>query len=73
MTKTWDFLNESWSFIQQNWTKPQIFDLVFPSLDIVWSILRIYLIDIKLIILGDSAVGKSKLVERFLLNDYEER
>ena len=29
--------------------------------------------DIKLIILGDSAVGKSKLVERFLLNDYEER
>ena len=23
--------------------------------------------------LGDSAVGKSKLVERFLLNDYEER
>ena len=29
--------------------------------------------DIKLILLGDSAVGKSKLVERFLLNDYEER
>ena len=29
--------------------------------------------DLKLIILGDSAVGKSKLVERFLLNDYEER
>ena len=29
--------------------------------------------DIKIILLGDSAVGKSKLVERFLLNDYEER
>ncbi len=29
--------------------------------------------DMKIIILGDSAVGKSKLVERFLLNDYEER
>ena len=29
--------------------------------------------DIKLILLGDSAVGKSKLVERFLLNDFEER
>ena len=29
--------------------------------------------DIKVIMLGDSAVGKSKLVERFLLNDYEER
>ena len=29
--------------------------------------------DIKLILLGNSAVGKSKLVERFLLNDYEER
>jgi len=25
--------------------------------------------DIKLILLGDSAVGKSKLTERFLLND----
>ena len=29
--------------------------------------------DIKIIMLGDSAVGKSKIVERFLLNDYEER
>ena len=37
--------------------------------------------DVKVIVLGDSAVGKSKyifhiysrLVERFLLNDYEER
>ena len=29
--------------------------------------------DLKLILLGDSAVGKSKIVERFLLNDYEER
>ena len=29
--------------------------------------------DIKIILLGDSAVGKSKLVERFLINDYEER
>ena len=26
--------------------------------------------EIKLILCGDSAVGKSKLVERFLLNDY---
>ena len=29
--------------------------------------------DLKLILLGDSAVGKSKLVERFLLDNYEER
>ena len=29
--------------------------------------------DIKVILCGDSAVGKSKLVERFLLDDYEER
>merc|ERR1719473_2695282 len=29
--------------------------------------------DLKLILLGDSAVGKSKLVERFLLQNYEER
>ena len=29
--------------------------------------------DLKLILLGDSAVGKSKLVERFLMNNYEER
>lgn len=29
--------------------------------------------DLKIILLGDSAVGKSKLTERFLLNDYEER
>mmetsp|Transcript_48813 Transcript_48813/g.66436 ORF Transcript_48813/g.66436 Transcript_48813/m.66436 type:complete len:158 (-) Transcript_48813:279-752(-) len=34
---------------------------------------KLKLADIKLILLGDSAVGKSKLVERFLLNDYEER
>lgn len=26
--------------------------------------------DLKIILLGDSAVGKSKLVERYLLNDY---
>ena len=26
--------------------------------------------DIKIILLGDSAVGKSKLVERFLLDDF---
>lgn len=25
--------------------------------------------DLKIILLGDSAVGKSKLVERFLIND----
>ena len=29
--------------------------------------------DLKIILLGDSAVGKSKLLERFLLDDYEER
>jgi len=29
--------------------------------------------DIKVILLGDSAVGKSKLVERFLMNDYVPR
>ena len=29
--------------------------------------------DLKIILLGDSAVGKSKLVDRFLLEDYEER
>jgi len=29
--------------------------------------------DLKVILLGDSAVGKSKLVERFLFDDYEER
>jgi len=29
--------------------------------------------DLKIILLGDSAVGKSKLVERFLMNDYEPR
>ena len=29
--------------------------------------------DIKVILLGDSAVGKSKLVERFLLQDYHPR
>jgi len=29
--------------------------------------------DLKVILLGDSAVGKSKLVERFLMNDYEPR
>ena len=28
---------------------------------------------IKIILLGDSAVGKSKLVERFLMNDYQPR
>ena len=29
--------------------------------------------DLKLIIIGDTACGKSKLVERFLLNDFEQR
>lgn len=29
--------------------------------------------DVKIILLGDSAVGKSKLVERFLCNDYIEK
>ncbi len=29
--------------------------------------------DIKVILLGDSAVGKSKLVERFLEDDYQPR
>merc|ERR1719162_800307 len=29
--------------------------------------------DLKIIICGDSAVGKSKLVERFLLDDYSPR
>jgi Rab-like protein 2 len=29
--------------------------------------------DVKIILLGDSAVGKSKLVERYLMNDYNPR
>ena len=29
--------------------------------------------DLKIILLGDSALGKSKLVERFLLDDYVPR
>ena len=29
--------------------------------------------DVKVILLGDSAVGKSKLVERFLEDDYQPR
>jgi GTPase SAR1 family protein len=29
--------------------------------------------DLKIILLGDSAVGKSKLVERFLMDDYHPR
>ncbi len=29
--------------------------------------------DLKVILLGDSAVGKSKLVERFLMNNYQPR
>eukprot|EP00578_Thalassiosira_sp_NH16_P013240 CAMPEP_0181125832 /NCGR_PEP_ID=MMETSP1071-20121207/27275_1 /TAXON_ID=35127 /ORGANISM="Thalassiosira sp., Strain NH16" /LENGTH=65 /DNA_ID=CAMNT_0023211331 /DNA_START=158 /DNA_END=351 /DNA_ORIENTATION=+ len=29
--------------------------------------------DLKVIILGDSAVGKSKLVERYLIDDYNPR
>ncbi|POM61075.1 Rab family, other, partial [Phytophthora palmivora] len=29
--------------------------------------------DVKVILLGDSAVGKSKLVERFMMNEYQPR
>ncbi|RLN86914.1 hypothetical protein BBJ28_00007390 [Nothophytophthora sp. Chile5] len=29
--------------------------------------------DVKIILLGDSAVGKSKLVERFMMNEYQPR
>lgn len=29
--------------------------------------------DVKVILLGDSAVGKTKLVERYLMNDYHPR
>ena len=29
--------------------------------------------DIKIILLGDSAVGKSKLVERYMMDDYHPR
>lgn len=29
--------------------------------------------DVKVILLGDSAVGKSKLVERFLMDEYSPR
>lgn len=29
--------------------------------------------DVKIILLGDSAVGKSKLIERYLMNDYNPR
>jgi len=29
--------------------------------------------DVKVILLGDSAVGKSKMVERFLEDDYQPR
>lgn len=29
--------------------------------------------DLKIILLGDSAVGKSKLIERFLMDEYNPR
>lgn len=29
--------------------------------------------DLKIILLGDSAVGKSKLIERYLMNEYNPR
>jgi GTPase SAR1 family protein len=29
--------------------------------------------DVKVILLGDSAVGKSKLVERFMMNEFQPR
>jgi GTPase SAR1 family protein len=29
--------------------------------------------DLKIILLGDSAVGKSKLIERYLMNEYDHR
>jgi len=29
--------------------------------------------DVKVILLGDSAVGKSKLIERYLMDDYNPR
>jgi GTPase SAR1 family protein len=34
-------------------------------------VLCVVCIDVKIICLGDSMVGKSKLVERFLMDDYE--
>jgi hypothetical protein len=35
--------------------------------------LRVALVAVQVILLGDSAVGKSKLVERFLMDDYHPR
>ncbi len=35
--------------------------------------MRVALVAVQVILLGDSAVGKSKLVERFLMDDYHPR
>lgn len=47
------------AYIMENKTEPVLDDLPDP--------------DLKIILLGDSAVGKSKLIERYLMDEYNPR
>ena len=51
-------------------------DIPDPDLKVYLAyLLKTYLtsVNIQIILLGDSAVGKSKLVERYLMDDYNPR